>query len=232
MILPNYSAFRYHFSVRAETLSTSLTYAAGTPATITRGAGSFVTDGFEAGMYVKILGTTNNTKEVLLDTAAALTLTLDTDETLTAEGPVTSSLVGVFYENDRKERWPTELVRANGFDTLTIPRPIVDTPFDITCNGGATDAADGTTYTWFVSQRSAEPTTWMWNVSTPDLTKSGTIRFTATSVAVNELGLAIVEKMKASHQVRALRNVFVYVKRESDGAIQMAELFTASNALT
>jgi len=67
------------------------------PDTITRSAGSFVSDGFAAGDIVTIDGTTSNdgTLATAIDTVGALVLTCDATETLTAEGPVSGvSIVG------------------------------------------------------------------------------------------------------------------------------------------
>jgi len=57
--------------------------------TITRSAGSFVTDGFTAGMILTIAGSSNNngTLAAGVDTVTALVITLDTDD-LVDEGPV------------------------------------------------------------------------------------------------------------------------------------------------
>lgn len=65
----------------------------GSPATITRSTGDFTTL-FGDGMYITITGTSNNNKTVLVNTVAALTITLDSAETLIDEGPVSSTLDG------------------------------------------------------------------------------------------------------------------------------------------
>lgn len=72
----------------------SYTYNNASPATITRSSGSFKTDGLKGGMLLQITGTTNNNKNVMCTKVAATTVTLASGETLTAEGPVSSTLTG------------------------------------------------------------------------------------------------------------------------------------------
>ncbi len=231
MIIGHYTSFRHLFAEIARTDLVALTYVPGSPATITRTTGSFVDNGFLERQTIKVIGTADNNSVYVAHSVAALTITLDDDETLVAEGPVDSALVGAFYELDGKEQWPIANVRAGGFTGLDIPRPIVTTPFTITCNAGATDAADGTTYNWYVGQRSPLAADWFWTVTQPDDTKSGTIRFTASDLMVAEFGGGAAS-LNAERQIQALRKVYVYVQRQSDKAIQFAELYTASNALT
>ena len=73
----------------------NITFANANPDTITRASGSFVTDGFQVGMRVKVAGSTSNNSGsgtiplgFVIATVAALVLTLHADESLTAEGPV------------------------------------------------------------------------------------------------------------------------------------------------
>lgn len=69
----------------AKTAAVSLTYADANPDTIVRGAGSFLTDGWLAGMVVVITGTATNDKKVTIATVVALTITLIAADTLLAE---------------------------------------------------------------------------------------------------------------------------------------------------
>lgn len=64
---------------------TTISFAAGPPGTITRTTGSFLTDGFTAGMKLRIEGSSLNDKIVTLANVAALTLTLSASDTLAAE---------------------------------------------------------------------------------------------------------------------------------------------------
>jgi len=232
-IVYSYNAFRHHFAEVARSGLVSLTYDHSVnPSTITRASGSFVADGFAAGHSLRVLGTTNNNAEYEIGAVTATTITLATGQQFNSSETIASSLVGAFYELDGKEKWPLANVRAGGFTGLSIPRPIITAPIDITCNAGATDIADGTTYTWYVSQRTPDANAWMWAVTQPDAAKSGSIRLSLTAYGLAELGAAAATALNADHQIRALRKVFVYAQRASDKAIQLAELYTASNALT
>lgn len=61
----------------------------GTGDTITRSSGSFITDGFAAGMIVKVTGSASNNVTGAIATVTASTLTLDTTD-LVDEGPVSN----------------------------------------------------------------------------------------------------------------------------------------------
>lgn len=73
----------------------AFTYHAGASPTITRSAGSFVTDDFVAAMTIQVTGTVSNNGSYVLDSVSALTLTLITSDVLTNEGPVSSTIVGL-----------------------------------------------------------------------------------------------------------------------------------------
>lgn len=59
------------------------------PDTITRDAGSFITDEFKAGMTLTVEGSTSNDGTYTIATVAALTLTLDAGDSLTVEAAAT-----------------------------------------------------------------------------------------------------------------------------------------------
>ncbi len=65
----------------------NLTFAATSPATITRTAGSWVTDGFAANLPVTIAGSSSNNGTFKVASVSASVLTLASGETLTTEGP-------------------------------------------------------------------------------------------------------------------------------------------------
>lgn len=73
--------------VQAITDVVSLTYVEGGASadTITRGSGSFVTDNWEAGMYLRVTGTVNNDDVYQIDTVVALTITLIATDDLVGE---------------------------------------------------------------------------------------------------------------------------------------------------
>jgi hypothetical protein len=96
----------------------TITFGDDNPDTITRSAGSFVSDGFGVEDVVTIDGSSNNdgTLATALDGVAALVLTCDATETLTAEGPVSSvTIVGeaslTFGDNGGS---PDTITRAGG----------------------------------------------------------------------------------------------------------------------
>jgi hypothetical protein len=65
----------------------TVTFVVGSPDTITRAAGSFIDDGFEAGMVVTVSGTLSNDGDhtIAAGGVAALTLTLESVSTVTGE---------------------------------------------------------------------------------------------------------------------------------------------------
>jgi hypothetical protein len=73
----------------------NLTFADADPDTITRAAGSFVTDGFTAGDSIVVSGTVSNDGTYTIDTGgvAASVLTLIATDTLSAEGPTNDHLL-------------------------------------------------------------------------------------------------------------------------------------------
>jgi hypothetical protein len=74
------------------TSAVSLTYVAGSPATITRGSGDFTSDGIVDGQTIYVSGTPSNDGYYDVVTAEALTLTLADKHTLTAETASSSIL--------------------------------------------------------------------------------------------------------------------------------------------
>jgi hypothetical protein len=75
----------------------NITFADADPDTITRSAGSFITDGFTAGMTIQVSGTTNNNGTFTIAAAgvAATVLTLIASDQLTDEGPIAGSGVTI-----------------------------------------------------------------------------------------------------------------------------------------
>ena len=61
------------------------------PDTITRAAGSFIADDFLSGMEITVSGTVSNNGTFTIETVAALTLTLISADSLTAEGPLSAT---------------------------------------------------------------------------------------------------------------------------------------------
>jgi hypothetical protein len=81
------SAGSSHMGGSGETVSNSIVFANSNPDTITRGSGSFITDGFEGGNQIRVLGSTLNDGyyTIAANGVAALTLTLLSSDALTGE---------------------------------------------------------------------------------------------------------------------------------------------------
>lgn len=76
----------------AASASRTFTFADNNPSadTITSSSGSFISDGFVAGMYVTVAGTASNDGLYQISTVATTVITLTAAATLVAEGPVAS----------------------------------------------------------------------------------------------------------------------------------------------
>jgi hypothetical protein len=234
-IIAQYVAFRHWFAEVARTQGVSLTYDhVSSPNTISRASGSFVTDGYEEGMTLQVIGTPDNDGGAYeVGAVSALTLSLVTGQNFTSSYTDTSSLVGAFYELDGMEEWPTDLVRANGFDGgfAASVLPFSPFPLTLTVNDGVTDATAGTSYTWYLSQRTDDATKQHLTMTHANTATTGTVTLALTSTAVADLGLAsTTSSLNAGQRVKLLRNVFVYCQRQSDKAIQLAHLLTLSDA--
>lgn len=70
----------------------TLTFNNANPDTVTASSGSFVSDGYKAGMYLTVANSASNDGTYLINTVAATTITLDASESLTAEGPVSATV--------------------------------------------------------------------------------------------------------------------------------------------
>jgi hypothetical protein len=70
----------------------TITFTAGSPGTISRTTGSFITDGFVVGDKVTIQGTTNNNIEITLTGVSALTLTATTGDAVMNETSTTAQI--------------------------------------------------------------------------------------------------------------------------------------------
>jgi hypothetical protein len=91
-----------------------LTFAEANPDTITRDAGSFITDGFKAGMTITVTGSASNNGTYTIATVGALVLTLDDGDDLAAEGPTAGHMI---TGEETEETWAAA-VNANyaGFE--------------------------------------------------------------------------------------------------------------------
>lgn len=140
----------------------------------------------------------------------------------------TSSTIGV----DGVEAWPVANVRASGFDggLSGIGRPIAAFPLTVSCNALAVDG--GAAFDWYLSQRTDDPTLQWISVAQYSATQSGTVTLALTSECVSDLDLSDVDATLTEDQIiEILKHCTLYVKRLSDGAIQLVQLlqYTLSN---
>jgi hypothetical protein len=231
-ILASYAALRHHFAEVARTTSVSLTYDNGAN-TVSRGSGSFVTDGFEAGMSLDVANTTDNDARYTLATVSALSMSIA--EQFNSSETITSSLTGAAYANDGAETWPTALVRANGFSStfgITGNNPITIYPSQWTINALATDVDAGSSYTWYIRQRTDDPDLQWLSVVHANPLHTGTIAVSLTARAVADLGIATaLTKLSLAQQLRVLKSVTAFCKRDSDGAIQIVDVLRESHGV-
>lgn len=125
------------------------------------------------------------------------------------------------------EEWEPALMRALGFDggITGTPTPITAFPFTVTVDGGALGAM---VYDAYLSQRTDDPgLQYLRLTHTAGTSGSWTIRL--TSAGATELGLASVTSAVTIDQLRvALKHATLYVRRQSDGSIQLLNLLDAT----
>jgi hypothetical protein len=229
MICPTFSTFRWVFATRARSTITA-TFAANT---LTRVAGDFAADGVVAGMSVNVSGATNaaNNVRTVITNVAALVLTV-ADNFAVPEGP-TAGVVAecVQYDGDGLETWPVANVRAGGFDDGFTNATTVYTMGNylklIPVGVSGVDAVLGVDeYDWYVSQQSDDPAAQLWSITNEpsDATnsRSGQLRLQSTALATTEFPGVTVCTPDATALL--FRNVHVYCRRISDGAIQWIDM--------
>lgn len=120
--------------------------------------------------------------------------------------------------------WPVDKLRINGFAEITgVPRPVTLFPFQVTCNGNASDG--GAAFDWYLSQRTDVQAKQFLRLTSPDPLKSGTINFGLTGLAHTSLGISLfVQAITEDNLVRLFRDVTIYCQRRSDKSIQLIQL--------
>lgn len=128
--------------------------------------------------------------------------------------------------------WPVANLRINGFtNTFTYPvtwalppdpQPSDPATMTVTCNAQRTDVTDGTTYFWYLSQRTDDATKQALSVTQPDGTKSGTIVISTTTQAPKLVPGFDYTSIDGIAQL--FRHTYLYVQRQSDQAIQYVNL--------
>lgn len=237
MIIPIFSTFRDVFSIGGDA-TTSVTFADANPDTITRAAGNWEADGFEAGQRLTIVDSALNDGTYTIAVVTPTVITLVAADALVAEAVVTVTARGRQIDVDGYEVWPASNVRlaSSGFgdtaSTLTgIPVPYTGSSFLVSCNAVAADAAPGTDdYDWYFSQRTdligGQMLSIVQQPPSGGNTFSGTVRITETALAVSELG-AVVADTVPQRTVDLFKHCDIYVRRISDEAIQWVNLFRA-----
>lgn len=128
--------------------------------------------------------------------------------------------------------WPIAKVRSGGFDNgfSGIDRPIDEFPITLSVNGQVADAVPGIhEYDWYLSQRSDQAARQYFAVahlfSFIGDAVSGSIVLSLTDLAVAELAISLpTSPLNTDRLIQTCKNVHVYVKRRSDGAIQWVDL--------
>lgn len=134
---------------------------------------------------------------------------------------------GAPIDNSGIEEWEPALMRQLGFDggITGTPTPITAFPFTVTVDGGGSGAM---VYDAYLSQRTDQVGAQYLRLTTA-AGKSGSwiVRLTAQGAA--ELGLSAVTDPVTIDQLRViLKHVTLYVRRQSDGSIQLLHLLDAT----
>ena len=134
---------------------------------------------------------------------------------------------------DGMERWPVELMRANGFDDgfTGIGKPIQAFPVTVSCNGGVVDASDANApYHWYLSQRTDDTTKQWVSIAHASSLNSGSVTLTLTALAVSDLGLgSATDSLTEDQLARITKNLHLYVQRKrtaagGDSAVQWVDI--------
>lgn len=240
-VFSQHTHFRHQFAVKGLTIG-NVSFVQGTPDTITTVAGDFTVDGLLAGHSLDVVGSASNDGRWPIASVVALTITLETSNQLTNEGPVAVTMTGSFIDPDGYDRWPVDYVRlaASGFgdagSTITgIPTPYAATQFSVSCNGlGADSVKDTPEYHWYLSQRTDTPANQYLTISqypnTATDSYSGTVNIVHTALAETTFGFTGASDFTAAMVPLLFRHCHLYVMRISDNAIQWVDLLRAMTA--
>lgn len=134
---------------------------------------------------------------------------------------------------DGFEVWPLAKVRSGGFTGgfSGIGKPIQAFPITVSCNGGASDASDATTYAWWLSQRTEDTASQWLSCVHSTVGYSGTVTIALTAKCVTDLGLgSTTDSLTDDELRRILMHCYLYVQRASDDAIQWVDLLAETQS--
>jgi len=237
-VLRSFQSFRSQFSIYVWEQPT-VSFVSGTPATITRGSGSFVTEGYLDGHYLDVtdgLGsTTVNAGRRLIDTVAATTLTLAAGETLTNEGPIDATFHSRFIDKDGYERWPDvdTYLHPSAFDDgfTGIPQPFDGTDFTVAVSGYTDDEkVNEDEYNWYLSQRTDDVSKQLLSIEqTPN---AGGISYSGSVIiGISDYGLTQVSlPLSMNDQLLLFKYCHLYVQHLPTKNIQWVDLLEATIA--
>jgi hypothetical protein len=249
-IYTNWQSFRAAFTQRHQAAAINvgqpLDIIAGPPAQFVRPLGaSFAVDGWTDGMEMVYLtqppGGTNE-GQFLIDTVAGNVATLSTIEgPLVGQVAITVGSMEAFdVDPGGAESWPTELVRAAGFDGGIdgIPSPYTGAgAFTMTANALAADAVFGVDdFDWYFSQRTDNSSLQYFTPTAIPLAGvqsfSGSLRlFTNPANILQGIGWdSSPSTLTPSIIVKLFKYLDVYVRRRSDGAIQWSNFLREMQA--
>ena len=216
-----------------------------TPRVVLSVSGDWDAAGFTDAMTAHVAGTSLNDGAHRVAAVVPGVLTFTAGTVLQAE---TALVAGVTIEGlvldpaDGMERWPVELVRANGFDggISGIPTPYIAAGGGnilLTVNASAADAAFGVDeYDWYVSSRTeTEADQYFNSTSIPTLypfSFSGSMRLeqNVPTIAAGTGWDAVPGNLTPALNVKLFKYTDVYCRRRSDGAIQWINLLRAMQA--
>lgn len=192
------------------------------------------------GMRIQPIGTINNDRYYYAETIVGGTMTVE-EQTVVSEGPIVSTVIinGNLIDPDGIETWPIALLRSGGFNAISnFNIPYDGTAMLLTVNALAQDAVFGVDeYDWYVSQRTDVPANQyldvQGNINLPPIVSfSGTLRMIHTTLAETEFGIVSGTNLTPTQTVSLFKDIAVYVRRISDGAIQWVDMLQIQLANT
>lgn len=233
-IIPTWSTFRSQFASGEIVTHAPALLGYTAPDRIVVTSGDLVALGYVAGMRVQITGPTipvGNEGPFIIDSLISTTEIETVEQTIVTNANTAGrTLTGQQFDPDGVERWPVANMRAGGFTggVTGMPIPYVfGLLITLTVNAGVADSVlNVDEYDWYLSQRTDEVSSQylsMTEVPPGASSFSGSVRL-VTSTVSNVLG--IVDGPITPPQTALLFNkAHLYVRRKSDDAIQLIDLY-------